>query len=381
MALADGRLTQAKNLIDAAPPNHPEATEVQLQLQQRVALAQEAYARYQTAFQTAGQDSEKLKGAVAVLQEAKGLWRDNPEYATAERQLQQLLRPRKPQRIRGREIDISDLSDRPTEGDKIATLDRPTAPGAPSTGDTTPAPGTGTDAQPAPSQVAIRAEPPKPWAPLPSTNPCTPRLAGHGKRAKAICFDIIGELGASSLNGPLMVVVPASEGISLFAISKYEISINDYNKYCLLSGECRRISGDKNRPITSISISEAERYTGWLSQRTGNAYRLPTSAEWEHAANAAGKQPKKDFNCRVTLGDKTLKGTDLISVKSGMSNGWGLKNYLGNAQEWVKDGDSVRARGGAYSDALSNCEVSLSREHGGIADEITGFRVVLVNVG
>ncbi len=182
-----------------------------------------------------------------------------------------------------------------------------------------------------------------------------------------------------------MVVVPAGGDIQRnFAISRYEISVGDYAKYCALSGNCKPVT-DKERqsePLRSISIQDAETYAQWLSDRTGKTYRLPTSDEWVYAAQAKGnKNMKKDFNCRVALGEKVIKGTGIVSVKTGVVNDWGLKNVVGNVQEWVKDGGGVKARGGAFQDAHSKCDTSLERAHNGNADETTGFRLILEEVG
>ena len=62
---------------------------------------------------------------------------------------------------------------------------------------------------------------------------------------------------------------------------------------------------------------------------------------------------------------------------TGKANGWGLYNYVGNAQEWVVDGGSVEARGGAFEDMFSKCDIALEKPHDGNADKATGFRVVL----
>lgn len=129
-------------------------------------------------------------------------------------------------------------------------------------------------------------------------------------------------------------------------------------------------------PVTGISFKRAKGYAGWLSQQSGHTYRLPSDKEWSYAASAQGKQPAKDFNCRVTLGSQVIKGQALGSVKMGKPNGWGLKNYLGNAQEWVITGSGVTAKGGAYTDTLSSCSISLSKAHDGSADPITGFRLI-----
>ena len=135
--------------------------------------------------------------------------------------------------------------------------------------------------------------------------------------------------------------------------------------------------GDDRLPVTGISLTQAEAYLGWLSEQTGARYRLPTNAEWEHAALAGGDQPPKDFNCTVTVGNQTLKGQSLVTALSGRQNGWGLINYVGNAREWVRDnGDAVLVRGGAYTDAMSKCDISLREAHGRDADPVTGFRVL-----
>ena len=135
--------------------------------------------------------------------------------------------------------------------------------------------------------------------------------------------------------------------------------------------------GDPSVPITGISLAEAEAYAAWLSQTTGGKYRLPTEAEWEYAANAAGKLPSQsDFNCRVESGGSIIKGLGLVDAQSGKPNGWGLINFVGNAQEWVKTGSGVKTRGGSFEDPLTRCGVNLSEPHSGAADADTGFRLI-----
>lgn len=210
---------------------------------------------------------------------------------------------------------------------------------------------------------------------LPPTNPCEARLAGHGKRKKGTCFYFI----AGNQRGPMMVVVPQGEGFEQpFAIGKYEITVSDYNRYCRLSRSCEPVSGQEGRlPVTGISIEQAEAYVQWLSTRTGLRFRLPTVAEWSYAASAGGQQPKKDYNCRVEQNGQILKGQGTMGVNTGKANGWGLYNYIGNVQEWARDGSGVVARGGAFEDVFSKCEIALEKPHNGSADGATGFRVLL----
>lgn len=212
-------------------------------------------------------------------------------------------------------------------------------------------------------------------AALPPTDPCDAGLAGHGKRKKGTCFYFV----SGNQRGPLMVVVPAGAAVAKpFAIGKYEITVADYNRYCILSGACEARRDTEGRlPITGIRLEDAQAYVAWLAERTGQRFRLPTVEEWEYAANAGGDQPSKDYNCRLEQGGQVLKGQGTMGVNTGRPNGWGLHNYVGNVQEWALRGSGVVARGGAFEDAFGKCDISLEKAHDGRPDDATGFRVVL----
>ncbi len=209
-------------------------------------------------------------------------------------------------------------------------------------------------------------------APKPSNRyACDPKKAGLGSSNRATCFDTV-----AGSRGPILVVVPAGGGSAKpYAIGKLEITISDYNLFCRKSG-CGTVNGDGKLPVTNIGVAKARAYANWLSQQTGAKYRLPSVKEWEHAAKAGGKQPRKDFNCTVTVSGQTLKGQSLVTALSGKPNGWGLINYVGNAREWVTSGGSVVARGGAFTDPMSQCSIGLQESHSGNADPETGFRLV-----
>ena len=212
-------------------------------------------------------------------------------------------------------------------------------------------------------------------AALPPTDPCEARLAGHGKRRKGTCYYFV----SGNQRSPLLVVVPAGgEFAAPFAIGKYEVTVADFNRYCVLSGDCEPQRDREGRlPVTDISIEQARAYVAWLAERTGEPFRLPTAAEWAYAAQAAGEQPKKDYNCRVEQNGQLLKGQGTMGVNTGRPNGWGLYNYIGNVQEWAVAGDGVVARGGAFEDTFSKCDIGLEKPHDGSADAVTGFRVAL----
>lgn len=332
-----GKLSEANELKDTAAgefANHPQYLKFISTLEKNISKAELTFNDYQTQktaaeqLETAQERFDELRLVKRELDRVLDQWSDNPTFIAEDESLDALIAQNKPQ-------------EKPKTRRREQQLDESSVAGAE-------------------------------WAPVDSDQDCTTRLAGYGRRAKAICYDYI----FSSARGPLMVVIPGVE--SDYAISKYEISISDWSKYCLLSGTCTPIK-DKAKlkePVTGITLQQAQAYATWLSERTGKTYRLPTNEEWEYAANAEGKQPKKDYNCQVTVQDKLIKGTGVVPVNSGGSNGWGLRNYIGNAQEWVLAGNEALVRGGAFTDPHAKCDISLQRAHNGNADEQTGFRLI-----
>jgi len=330
-ALSAGRLSEAQSIVDealAAMPEHPEVNNFQSDLQKRKGEAKAAFQAYQ-----ADLEADNLDQARDHLAEARSAWVDNDRYREAQSELSARIAKKRRQQsqVLTRATGVEGLK---ASGAEIVDED---------------------------------------WQPIASPRPCTRKLAGHGPRARAVCFDLIHE----RVRGPLMVVVPGDSSRDAFAISRYEISNEDYNKYCFLSGECP-VGEDaaEDLPKTGLSLQAVQDYVDWLSQRTGKSYRLPTRSEWVYAARAGGEQPPRDFNCRVTLGDSVLKGTGLIDVTAGHHNGWGLKNYIGNAQELVRANGEWVARGGAFRDPHADCSYELERPYDDGDDGMTGFRVV-----
>ncbi len=203
---------------------------------------------------------------------------------------------------------------------------------------------------------------------------CDKSLAGLGARGKrALCRDKIKAAGS----GPELVVIPGSSRIKVFAIGKYEVSIDEMNSFCNQTSLCNVITDrDVKLPVTGIDISMVEKYLDWLSSNTSKKYRLPTKNEWIYAAKSRSKTLDANRNCKVSTRG-IQKGEGLVISSIGKQNGWGLVNYVGNAQEWVYDkGRKLKAAGGSYAQALENCNITTINSHDGSADKITGFRVV-----
>ena len=167
------------------------------------------------------------------------------------------------------------------------------------------------------------------------------------------------------------MVVPGVGGGSPFAITKYEITVGQFNAFCSATGKCKPAGGNDTLPRTGINLATAKAYAAWLSETTGFTYRVPTDAEWAHAAGAGGQGSGEDFNCVLMQGGNQIKGGVAIPVSTGKPNPWGLMNAVGNVAEWT-DGGS--ARGGHFNVPTTQCTVEW-RQSGSDSDTI-GLRLV-----
>jgi formylglycine-generating enzyme required for sulfatase activity len=124
--------------------------------------------------------------------------------------------------------------------------------------------------------------------------------------------------------------------------------------------------GHTGYPVISVSFRGATEFCRWLSNRTGKRFRLPTEAEWAHAArggsDAALDTAALDAGALDTaaLGatawyranSKTRGRATTKPVGKKAANGYGLFDVHGNAAEWTvgADGGGV-LRGGSFKDA------------------------------
>jgi len=280
---------------------------------------------------------------------------------------------------------LTDLlnSMQPTE--VAAATPTPTNPAQPTTGTTTtpgqPTPGNTTkpganNKTTAPANgAAATANVATPTTPAgPSGDPCNqPDLIGKGKA----CFDTLGQH-----RGPSLVVIPGANGGKPYALSRAEITVGEFNRFCSATGQCSAKPVDdpdgSSLPISNISLAQAKAYAAWLSSASGGfVYRLPSDAEWTHAAKAGGSWSQaSDSNCiPPTAGSGDSTATP-ISARGREANPWGLVNMTGNVWEWVTAGGGVTVRGGSFNSYWSDCTVNARRDDSGAAQKDVGFRVL-----
>lgn len=111
-------------------------------------------------------------------------------------------------------------------------------------------------------------------------------------------------------------------------------------------------------PVVCVNWDDTRAYAGWLSEETGETYRLPSEAEWEYAARAGSSTSyfwgdDIGMACDYANG-YDQKGREIIGlpyetfpcddgyaqtapVGSFRPNAFGLHDMTGNVWEWVED--------------------------------------------
>jgi len=223
--------------------------------------------------------------------------------------------------------------------------------------------------------------------------------------------------------------------LSSFAISKYDVTFDEYDAYCQTTGLAKPSDsgwGRGARPVINVNWYEAVAYCNWKSKQDGlrpaytingttvscdfgaKGYRLPTEAEWEYAAKG-GPQASSLAQNAVYAGSANLDQVAWYSGNSGSKphpvgqkapNSFGLYDMAGNVWQWCWDwygaysmgsqGDSRGAasgsyrvlRGGSWLDddarylrsAYRGADVPGNRNVPGVRAN-RGFRLVLSQIG
>ena len=130
-----------------------------------------------------------------------------------------------------------------------------------------------------------------------------------------------------------------------FALSKYEVTFEEYDRFTFPNRVDDEGWGRGRRPVMNVSWNDAQEYVAWLSSQAGAQYRLPSEAEWEYAARAGtttaytwgneiGNNRANCVGCGSQWGNRPKM---TAPVGSFGANAWGLHDMYGNVLEWVQD--------------------------------------------
>jgi formylglycine-generating enzyme required for sulfatase activity len=194
------------------------------------------------------------------------------------------------------------------------------------------------------------------------------------------------EVGRFDPEGPQHPVTIATS----FALGKYEVTVAEFKDFVQVTGyrtEAERnpdqglavwdekkdkwvwskgqswrspgFAQDDRHPVVGVSWNDAQAYVEWLAKRTGQAYRLPSEAEWEYAARAGtttarfwGNDPNRAC-AYANVGDRSVKLArpewpyaihdcedgfiETAPVGRFAANRFALHDMIGNVWEWTQD--------------------------------------------
>lgn len=165
---------------------------------------------------------------------------------------------------------------------------------------------------------------------------------------KALIGSPNAEKGRRPDEGPLHEVA-----IDAFWMGRYEITWDEFEKF-VGAGNVDAVTkpspaftdmsfgmGKSGYPAVNITQHAALYYCKWLTDKTGQFYRLPTEAEWEYACRAGSTTAYYFGNDPAQLAEYAWysKNSKDKYQKPGQKkpNRWGLYDMHGNVAEWTLD--------------------------------------------
>ncbi len=143
--------------------------------------------------------------------------------------------------------------------------------------------------------------------------------------------------------------------LSRYYLSRYPVTNAEYEAFDPSHARRRPGGAGDRHPVVYVSSLDAIKYCQWLSTRERKKYRLPTEAEWEHAArgNDGRKYPWGDYDRRGDLANFADKNTVFPWSDRDIDDGYsesspvgafplgaspfGIEDMAGNVWEWCLD--------------------------------------------
>jgi formylglycine-generating enzyme required for sulfatase activity len=180
-----------------------------------------------------------------------------------------------------------------------------------------------------------------------------------------------------------MVKIPGFD----LEMGKYPVKFSEYDQFCRETGNQLPYDqgwGRGDRPVINVSAIDAEGYCKWLSDKTGQTYRLPTEQEWEYSCRGG---TTTEYYWGDGWDSTKANGDDLVCVTTPVggygypANPFGLFDMSGNVWEWTSSswGDQPNQRvlrGGSWNSNPQNLRSAFRFRNGtGVRYNNYGFRV------
>ncbi|HEV8193579.1 MAG TPA: SUMF1/EgtB/PvdO family nonheme iron enzyme [Ktedonobacterales bacterium] len=131
--------------------------------------------------------------------------------------------------------------------------------------------------------------------------------------------------------------------LGAFQIATYPITVAEYACFVRAGQKepysWRRQLRRLDHPVVYISWRTATAYANWLTERTGQPWRVPSEAEWEKAARGADGRmyPWGDqFDAsRANTSEGKPKGTTPVGSYLSGASPYGALDMVGNCWEWT----------------------------------------------
>jgi len=184
---------------------------------------------------------------------------------------------------------------------------------------------------------------------------------------------------------PCLIQIPPSIQIGYIEVCIYPVTLEEYDLYCQIN-EIEFLDDEEwgrgKRPAINMKWESAVSYAKWLSQQTGQHYRLPTKDEWENFCG--GESTKWCFGDNENELQEYCwyNQSQTHNVGEKRPNKLGLYDLHGNVWEWCSDSydgepNHKVIKGGAYNSPANDTYIAITgstNKHRGYNN--IGFRLV-----
>ena len=132
--------------------------------------------------------------------------------------------------------------------------------------------------------------------------------------------------------------------LAAYAISKYETTFAQYDKFCDETGRAEPSDAGWGRgamPVISVSWHDATAFCTWLAGKTGKNIQLVTEAQWERAAAGTDQRQYPWGNdgpsCAIVNFNNCVGRPKPVGSYPASASAAGVMDLSGNVWEWAQD--------------------------------------------